>query len=143
MSAQSVTGPLMLSPAPHEARRQLEWFLARCRWNGDVEGLVLAVHEALSNAHRHGRGPVQARVWEEGSSIVVEVVDRGPGFDPGPHVAVAPQPWAERGRGLWLMGRFASDLGVRQQDSGVCLRLRFDPEPPTHQRRALAAQVNS
>lgn len=111
---------------PGDARHHLERFLAADGWAGDREAVVLATHEALANAHRHGGGPRSADVWREGTAVVVEVVDAGPGFDPRPYVRGFPPLLAERGRGLWLIDRMASRWDVRREGGAVRLRLRFD-----------------
>src|SRR5438270_40606 len=70
----------------------------------------LALEEAVVNAHRHGHGgdwatPVGVCYHVGASSVVAQVEDRGPGFDP----AAVPDPLApenlerDHGRGLLLM----------------------------------------
>jgi len=107
------------------ARQQLEHLLAERRWSGDVEAVVLAMHEALVNAQRHAGGAVAAEAFVDGSTLTIEILDRGPGFDL-PSQPEPPDPLSERGRGLWLMCRTSSECEVRRQGDETCVRLRFD-----------------
>jgi signal transduction histidine kinase len=80
------------------------------------------VQEALNNSYRHAEGKGQSISLDvEGHQVVVEVCDRGPGFDPA---RVRPE-------GLGLSGmreRIASlggDLDIVSSSTGTCLRLRL------------------
>ncbi len=119
-----------LPPSPSAARRELQSLLESARWPGDVEGVVLAVHEALMNSQRHAGGATSATVGLDGPAVVVEVRDSGPGFDVDRHARVPPDPMAERGRGLWLISQLADSWDVRRVEHETCLRLRFDPQRP-------------
>lgn len=57
---------------------------------------------------------------------MIRVWDDGPGFDLDDHVARVPEPLAERGRGLWLIGRVTTACEVGRDDDGVVLVMRFD-----------------
>ncbi len=116
---------MQLSPEPAVARRQLERALGG-QWPGDVSGVLLAVSEALVNAHRHAGGARRAEAWVNGSSVVVQVCDRGPAFDPRPYIETPPDIMAERGRGLWLISRLADVCQVHREPDGGRLVLRFD-----------------
>lgn len=111
---------------PARARREVETLLARHAMGVDADGVVLALHEALVNAQRHGGGAVRAEVAIEPSSLVIRVWDRGPGFELEPFVHEPPDPMSERGRGLWLISRVAAAVEVRYHDDGVALVMRFD-----------------
>ncbi len=126
---------LQLSPQPAVARRQLERALSG-RWAGDVSGVLLAVSEALVNAHRHAGGARRAEAWVNGSSVVVQVCDRGPAFDPRPYTESPPDVMAERGRGLWLMSRLADACHVHRERDGACLVLRFDVDENREPQRS-------
>ena len=117
---------LTLPPSPREARGELARLLAERRWPGDVDAVLLVVHEAIVNAHSHAGGPPQVRVWFEGDTICVELSDAGPGFDV-PQATPMPDPRAESGRGLWLMRQMADQVEVRRDPSGSRLRLSFVP----------------
>ena len=122
MSTQSAV-PLPLSP--RDARRALESILAANDWHGDVDGVVLAVHEALINAESHGHGLSRVAASVDGEHLVVEVCDVGEGLGCGWPAALPSDPLAERGRGMWLISQIARRVEVHQGPSGVCLRLRF------------------
>jgi anti-sigma regulatory factor (Ser/Thr protein kinase) len=128
LTACGLAQPRALPPSPSAARRELQSILEGARWPGDVEGVVLAVHEALMNSHHHAGGATAASVGLDGSSVVVEVRDSGPGFDVGRHTADPPDPMAERGRGLWLISQLAESWEVLRADDETCLRLRFGPD---------------
>lgn len=127
MQAKDCERSYALSTRPAVARRQLRDFLARERWSGDVDGAVLAVHEALVNAERHAGGArgAAAGLAAEGS-LVVDVLDKGPGFAMSSDEPDPPGALGERGRGLWLIRELASSAEVKGDNSGACLRLRFD-----------------
>jgi anti-sigma regulatory factor (Ser/Thr protein kinase) len=114
-----------LPPAPGAARRKLESLLDEADWPGDVEGVLLAVHEALINSHRHAGGAVSAQVSLQGEDLVVEIRDRGPGFDVSRHTGSRPDALAEQGRGLWLISQIADSWDVRRDRGVTCFSLRF------------------
>ncbi len=114
-----------LSLRPARARREVESLLRRHAWTGSDE-VVLALHEALVNAQRHAGGAVRAEACIDGTSLVLQVWDRGPGFDLDPYVHRPPDPMAERGRGLWLISQLASAVELRYHGDGVALIMRFD-----------------
>jgi len=128
MPVSALRRPVELSPQPAVARRELTRFLDDNRWTGDVDGVILAVHEAMVNSHRHGGGVTSATAGFDGRSLVVRISDRGRGFE----VPESPEPvdaGAERGRGLFLIRRLASDARVRRAGAGgeVELSLTFGP----------------
>ena len=101
--------------APALARRALESL------NGELEGVRdsvrLLVSEAVTNSVRHaglGRDQkIELEVSSGATSVRVDVVDRGRGFDPG--TAVEPSP--EGGFGLFLVGELADRWGFEPRDS--------------------------
>ncbi len=126
MLVTALAPPVSLSDQPAMARRQLAEFLGDARWRGDVDGVLLAVHEALVNGLRHAGGVTRATAGFDGESLVVEVWDRGRGFRIPPSTSI-PDMTAERGRGLFLMRRLATDVRVVRSGAEVGLLLRFDP----------------
>jgi serine/threonine-protein kinase RsbW len=88
----------------------------------------LALEEALVNAHKHGHGgdwdkPVVVRYHVGSDGVVVQVEDKGRGFNP----ALVPDPLApenlERpsGRGLLIMRTFLSGVCHSEQGNTICL----------------------
>lgn len=127
MHTLDLAGPYALSPSPVRARHELQALLQSAAWDGDVDAVVLAVHEALSNSHRHGGGVRAASVKLDGEQVVVEVRDGGPPFDARRHTHRPPDPYAERGRGLWLISQIAQSWEVHRQRGENRLQLRFRP----------------
>lgn len=125
MVATSLTPPVELSPHPAVARRELAHLLSERSWDGDVDAVVLAVHEAMVNAQRHAGGVSRVCARVDDGDLVVEVSDRGRGFGV-PDAPQMPDTAAERGRGLYLIRRLASDAKVVRAGRDVCLHLRFE-----------------
>ncbi|HEX3622724.1 MAG TPA: ATP-binding protein [Acidimicrobiales bacterium] len=125
MIASSLASPVSLSPQSGVARRQVGQLLDDAAWRGDVDGVLLALHEALINAHRHAGGVSGASACLDGGSLQIEVRDRGRGFAI-PDSAEAPDPEAETGRGLFLIRRLSSAADVSRSGGEVRLLLRFD-----------------
>jgi anti-sigma regulatory factor (Ser/Thr protein kinase) len=125
MVASSLTRPVPLSPQPGVARRQLSGLLADAAWGVETDTVLLAVHEALVNAQRHGGGVTHAAAAFDGDRLVVEVRDRGRGFTV-PVSPDMPDLVAETGRGLFLIRRLAADAEVSREGDEVCLLLRFE-----------------
>lgn len=126
MYGSDLAHPVALSPTPARARHELQSLLKSAQWPGDVDSVVLAVHEALMNSHRHAGGATSACAGVRGSSLVVEVRDAGPGFDIERHASRQPDPLAESGRGLWLICQIAANWDVARENGETCLRLEFD-----------------
>jgi anti-sigma regulatory factor (Ser/Thr protein kinase) len=124
-SASALARPVGLSLRPATARRQVEALLRHDGWPGNTDDIVLALHEALVNASRHGGGICRAEVAVDPSGLVIAVTDRGSGFDPQPYVRRFPDPMAERGRGLWLISRLATTYEVRRTADGTELIMWF------------------
>lgn len=125
MMVSLLARPVELSPQPALARRELAGLLADTRWDGDVDGVVLAVHEAMVNAQRHGGGVTRATAGMEGSRVVVRISDHGAGFD-FPEAPAVADITAERGRGLLLIRQLSADAFVVRSGSEVRLVLKFD-----------------
>jgi anti-sigma regulatory factor (Ser/Thr protein kinase) len=124
MVAASLTRPVELSRQPGVARRELARLLGDAAWEGDLEGVVLAVHEAMVNAQRHGGGVERATARVEDGTVTVEVSDRGQGFGI-PESPELPDMAAERGRGLFLIHHLAADARVVRAGPEVRLQLTF------------------
>ena len=128
MVAASLTPSVELSPQPAVARQELTRFLADRSWTGDVDAVVLAVHEAMVNSQRHAGGVTRVCAGVENGDVVVEVSDRGRGFGV-PDASDVPDTALERGRGLFLIHRLADDARVERSGRNNCLRLRFERRP--------------
>jgi len=124
MMVSDLARPVELSLKPSLARRQLAGLLAGSRWHGDVDGVLLAVHEAMVNAQRHGGGVTRAVAGLEGDQVVVEVTDEGEGFEIPESLPMADIA-AEDGRGLYLIRQLCDDAVVVRRGAEVRLVLRF------------------
>ncbi len=83
----------------------------------DLTDFVTAVGEALANAieHSHTSEPITIVVWVLDERLFASVSDHGVGFQPSERGQTAglSDTYAERGRGLAIMRRFADVLNVR------------------------------
>ena len=125
MNTAPSTRPLELPAQPSAARRELATLLAETGWDGDIDAVLLAVHEAMVNAQRHAGGVSRATAAVDGGTVTVEVVDCGGGFGI-PESPDMPDAAAERGRGLYLIRRLAADAWVERSGQEVCFVLRFE-----------------
>ena len=126
MPVSALARPVELSPQPAAARRELTRLMEEAAWSGDADGVILAVHEAMVNSHRHGGGVTRGTAGFDGATLVVEIADRGRGFD----IPESPEPAdtkAERGRGLFLIRHLASHARVVRSGGDTQLVLRFGP----------------
>ena len=126
MPVSAVSRSVELSPQPAAARHELAHILHDRHWPGDADGAILAVHEAMVNSHRHGGGVTRATAGFDGRSLVVQICDRGRGFDVPQSPGLADTA-AERGRGLFLIRHLASDAHVERAGVDVRLVLTFVP----------------
>lgn len=86
---------------------------------GQVDDVVLVVHELATNVVRHGGGSGRLRLWREDHRIVCRVSDSGPGLtDAGAVGAEPPSPRVPGGRGLWIARRLA-DLRIETSPAGT------------------------
>ncbi|MFC7533326.1 anti-sigma factor RsbA family regulatory protein [Actinoplanes sp. GCM10030250] len=83
-----------------------------------LDGMLLGITEAVTNAHRHGKGAVRLRAWQGGGRVVVTVTDEGPG--PGDPFAGLVQ---AAGNGLWLSHLFCDHVALERDADGFTVRL--------------------
>jgi len=88
----------------------------------DVDDFVLAVSEAATNVIRHAGGRGRVLVWSDGTQLIAEITDDGPGLDSHPETG-RPEPGAAGGRGFWLMHRCVDSLEVLTRAVGTRIRL--------------------
>jgi anti-sigma regulatory factor (Ser/Thr protein kinase) len=90
---------------------------------GEVEDLVLAVSEVVTNAWRHGSPPVRLRVWVGTDRIVVAVSDRGRG-PTYPFAGLIPTgDGAGGGLGLWLAHQLCNHVTSTHDGDAFTVRL--------------------
>jgi serine/threonine-protein kinase RsbW len=106
-------------------RRAVAAHVAAAGLSGDsLEGFVLAVHELVANAVRHGGGAGRIHLRRQGGTLICEISDHGPGDARLP--TGLPAVTAPGGRGLWLAHHLTSDLRIDAGPAGLCVTVRAD-----------------
>lgn len=117
----------LVDPTPVEAREMLEETLdAGGFGRQEIADLHVAVSELVSNAHRHGAGPVVVEYWTDPQRVEIAVRDRGNGpADPyAGWIPPADLLASGGGRGLWLTHQLAPELDLfTDDDRGFTARL--------------------
>ncbi|MFG2417400.1 ATP-binding protein [Streptomyces goshikiensis] len=81
---------------------------------------VLAMHEVVCNAVRHGGGSGTLRLYQSRDALRCQVSDEGPGFDEGSVPRSLPDLGAaEDGRGLWLVRQMTDSMEVATDTVGA------------------------
>ena len=111
--------------APGEARHALEDLTRRVE-EDKLDEVRLLVSELVTNSVRHAgleeHQWIGLRVDESADVLRVEVVDGGPGFDPG---SPLPSLYQDSGWGLYLVEQIADRWGVKQEE-GTCVWFEID-----------------
>jgi len=85
--------------------------------DSDIADFIGAVGEALANAieHAHTEKPIEVAAWMIEDRLFASVRDQGIGFVPNERTVAKklPDAYAERGRGLPIMRRYAEVFSVR------------------------------
>jgi serine phosphatase RsbU (regulator of sigma subunit)/anti-sigma regulatory factor (Ser/Thr protein kinase) len=96
----------------------------------ELHACELIFGELIGNAVRYAPGPLSISLSAEGADVVLHIIDEGPGFDY--HPALPLDPWAESGRGLFLISRLGRAIDVsRLPGYGSYVRVQL----PVHARR--------
>ncbi|MFF3322171.1 SpoIIE family protein phosphatase, partial [Streptomyces sp. NPDC002889] len=103
-----------LSASVSDARVFLTKALSAWNCDGLADDAQLLVSEVVTNAIRHGQGPVRLHVRRDSSEVTVEVSDHSH-HPPQPRLAADDD---ESGRGLILVDTLAGDWGTRPTDDG-------------------------
>jgi anti-sigma regulatory factor (Ser/Thr protein kinase) len=121
-------------PDPAEARRARHFLRAvlerddRFRvTSADLDRLVLAVNEVVTNAVMHARTPFSATVRRVPDGILVEIYD---GNSRLPLAGRTP-PDATSGRGLLILDSVGVAWGVERRPDGKVVWLRVGGAPPS------------
>jgi len=90
-----------------------------------LEDFLLAVDEMTTNALRHGRPPVDLRLWADATRLVCTVTDHGAGLH-DPFIGYGPAHGDDLslgGMGLWLARQLCDHVDITTTDDGVQVRL--------------------
>jgi anti-sigma regulatory factor (Ser/Thr protein kinase) len=116
--------PLSLEGDAFALRRRLR---ARMEQAGvpraDVEDMLLAADEVLANAESHAGGATRLRAGLLDGRFVLEISDRGPGFDDPLAGYLPPTPARVDGVGLWVARQVTRGLDVVPGPDGLTVRL--------------------
>jgi len=97
----------------------------------ELQSCELIFGELIGNAVRYAPGPLSISLSADGPDVVLHLIDEGPGFDF--HPALPLDPWAESGRGLFLISRLGKAITVsRLPGYGSYVRVQL---PIVAQRR--------
>jgi len=130
-SSTSPGVPVELEIAPSsvylpEIRRAAQGVLAGIA--GEVAAdVLLALHEAVANAIRHGSGgggPIRVALVVRSGWIEMAVQDHGPAPRLPRLPADSPTPLANGGRGLWLILHLVDEVRLTRVGEGTLLSLR-------------------
>ena len=98
--------------------------VARTRFGGETaDKLALAVSEIVTNANRHGRPPVELRLWAGPDRVIAAIKDGGDGLH-DPTLGLVPVD-SDRtgGRGLWIASHLCDHLSISTPPDGFVVRL--------------------
>jgi anti-sigma regulatory factor (Ser/Thr protein kinase) len=98
-----------------------------------ADELVTAVNEVATNSVRHGGGSGSLRLWQERSSLICEIRDRGR-FDRPLADRERPSRDIAAPRGLWLANQLCDLVQIRSQPEGTVVRLHKRRHPANHLR---------
>ena len=113
----------LVDPSPATARAAVAGFAVHTGLPAqEIENLVIATHEAVSNAARHGRPPVVLRLWVRPDGLTATVTDSGAG-PTDPFVGLVPPDRGDgAGLGLWISHQLV-DITHRRHPDGYTVRL--------------------
>ncbi|WP_030435827.1 sensor histidine kinase [Actinoplanes subtropicus] len=119
----------LTDPTPAEARHAVRAGVDGSLTEQERDDLVVAVSETVSNAHRHGHGPIRMRVWKTAGRVVVAVTDAGPG-PTDPFAGLLPAPRGDGGGlGLWITHQACNHVSLYRRDDGFTVRLTAGTPP--------------
>ncbi|WP_433305554.1 anti-sigma factor RsbA family regulatory protein [Actinoplanes sp. CA-030573] len=120
-----LTGPRadLTDPTPAEARLAVHAAGTGLLSADDLDDLVVAASETVTNARRHGRGPIRMRLWTAGDRVVITVTDAGRG-PRDPFAGLLPGTNDNGGGlGLWITHQSCSHVSLDRGPDGFTVRL--------------------
>ncbi|MGY1712063.1 anti-sigma factor RsbA family regulatory protein [Geodermatophilus sp. SYSU D00758] len=115
---------VLADPSPRRTRHRIAAVADGLIGSDALEQLVLAVSEAVENAHRHGRPPATVTAWAAPGRVVVHVHDTGPG-PANPLAGLVREESSAGGRGLWLSHQLPDvEIALTAAATGFTVRLR-------------------
>ncbi len=97
-----------------------------------MEDIISATHEAAKNAVVHNpdsTGPVSVVCTIREDAVVVEVSDRGKGYEPIAGAPAQPDPESLAGRGMFLMYSLMDTVETRSDSRGTRVRMEKRLQP--------------
>lgn len=115
----------LTDPAPAHGRRAAAALAATTTLDREtIDGLKVGVSEALTNAIRHGRPPVEFRAWATPDRVLAIVRDQGSGpLDPYAGYLPRRSEQVDTGLGLWITRQVCSRVTLTQTPEGFTVRL--------------------
>jgi anti-sigma regulatory factor (Ser/Thr protein kinase) len=119
--------------------------IAAAGLSGDTaEDFLLAIHELVTNAVRHGGGSGQLQLRLVGDVLVCEIIDHG--GPPGKLPVRLPPTDQPGGRGLWMAHQLTASLLLTQRPDGVTASVSVCttasvPAPTPHRVNEIGAHV--
>lgn len=98
--------------------------------DAELQRLLVAVTEVVTNAQRHGVPPIVLRLWTEPGELVCEVSDGGSWRSATGHGRLPPDPAGPGRFGLWAVRLLCSVVQIRSDESGTTVRLRLPAVVP-------------
>ncbi|MEU4690502.1 sensor histidine kinase [Actinoplanes sp. NPDC023714] len=113
----------LVGPAPSEARQAVRAADRGHIGRTELDDLVVAVSEAVANAHRHGSGPVRLRLWSGADRLIATITDAGEG-PKDPFAGLLPAgDGANGGLGLWIAHQSCNHVALHRHADGFTIRL--------------------
>jgi anti-sigma regulatory factor (Ser/Thr protein kinase) len=113
----------LIDPTSAEAREAVRRAAPPALAASGLDGFLVAVTEAVTNAARHGAPPTRMRVWTETDRMIVEVADRGAG-PKDPFAGLLPAGDGNAGGlGLWITHQICDHVAFGADERGFTVRL--------------------
>ena len=114
----------LTDPSPGEARAAVHATGHGRLSADDLDDVLVAVSEMVTNGLRHGVRPVGVRVWSGDERLVVTVTDGGGGpADPFAGLLPVQRDAAAGGLGLWITHQSCNHVALERSPDGFTVRL--------------------